>query len=250
MSLRQQVEEMVRKDAEDEEWEIPLTQAQEAKRQTKILSGWSRMVMRTIFMWVAALKESVQERWIAAQPAPPALEMEAPKAKPRKTKGGGQTEKGRMKVVIGLPLPKSIVREYAVDPTVCPHPTPAMVAGGGRGDNYWWTCKHCGSRWQRLSEEEAAELEEGNSSKDGQPPPPPSKSTLTPVSACTASQVKSAPSFVPKPRTAVKEEPQEPRKTLGARAFAAAKLVKEEAELNHGKPAARRRLDDPMPQQA
>jgi hypothetical protein len=32
-----------------------------------------------------------------------------------------------------------------LDPSVCPHPTAAMMPRGGH--TYWWTCVSCGARW-------------------------------------------------------------------------------------------------------
>ena len=59
-------------------------------------------------------------------------------------------------VGVGRPLAPS-TGSFRVPRNTCPHPMQEMVARGGR--TFWWTCKACGSRWERINEERISEEE-------------------------------------------------------------------------------------------
>ncbi len=155
MSLRQQVEKMV---AADDDWEMPATPAMVAKKTQKAIQGWSLLIMRLMWYVAVKTKETVIEKWmmeVSRSSAPASMPPPGQAVRTGKKVDHKATKAGLNHTMIGEPLTPSVARSFPMAREVCGHQPDYLVAKGN-AKAYWWTCTQCGSRWERLTDQEMA----------------------------------------------------------------------------------------------
>jgi len=137
------------------------------------VKAWQRIVLR-LFMFIDQMvKNTVLDSWMQERTVP------APVTPPSLLSGGQRSKKDSHKATAAGKLrtqEKPMNGSFPNDRTTCSHKKELLVAGGGRGPSYWWHCKGCGSRWERVTEQEAQAIFIGD-------PEDPNSSSLRPATA-------------------------------------------------------------------
>ena len=166
---------------EEEEQEWAWVQPTLSKRQSeRAVKNWHRLMVKTGFLMTVAPQETLLNQWEdQASPGPSRTVPEGEKSK----KGKNVTRSKRRDDLnyVGDPMAPT-GKKYPLDRLKCLHRhedgLSMMTAGGGRGADgpmYWWVCQGCGSRWKRITKEQAK--------KPPAPPaePPPARNTKKPL---------------------------------------------------------------------
>jgi hypothetical protein len=179
-SLREQIEEQA---TQDDDWEIPLTNAQISAQELKMIGNWKRLFARMVFYIITTTKQTVYDSWVAGRIQEEEL-LQA-KAKPKaqsKTKDGTKknhqaTTEGKARTVVGAPRDFSVRKPFPLAREVCPH---TSLEAKGNANDYWWLCQGCGSRWDRLRPDHLDEERTTSGSKNSRVVP----TAAIPASCC------------------------------------------------------------------
>lgn len=123
-----------------------------------IVNAWQRMVAKLFRFMVAMYQNSVFDEWLQSQRQLATEVVGTPMPKAGRSKNHKATEEGRKRNHVGRPMKKPMNGVFPMAPEVCQHNRSLLQAGGGRGPSYWWHCKGCGNRWERVTAEEAQSI--------------------------------------------------------------------------------------------
>jgi len=149
------------------EWELATAVARRSPEKIlKIEKSWCRIGKRILFAMAVANQNKVLKRWeqlgAALDQAPLAQYHSAKTAhtsirKPRRDD----------MCYVGQPIPRTkSLRTFPQEASRCPHEG-MLIATGGRSGNqptFYWMCQGCGSRWLRVSKEQATDGKDAGSS--------------------------------------------------------------------------------------
>jgi len=154
-------------ESDDSPWEDVVPPVTAQQRLNRVVLRYTRVVRRLLWAVAVGAKTRVLRSWQRQAIAddqresqlqdPPTCKKAAAKKKPRRDDLS----------FVGKPMPPTN-RAFPISRDWCNHLTdqkgltspsnPSLLqANGGRAGTrliYWWTCAGCGSRWQRISEEE------------------------------------------------------------------------------------------------
>ena len=167
----------------EEEQEWALVQPTLTKKQTERAErNWRRLMIKLGFCITVTAQEQLLNLWedrATAQSSGSSRTL--PEDAPKKSKNVSRNPRRDDLDHVGDPMPPTD-KKYIIDRTKCIHRhedgRSMLTAGGGRGASgpmYWWVCQGCGSRWKRITKEEAKEPP----APPAEPPPP--RSTKKPL---------------------------------------------------------------------
>ena len=145
----------------DEEEQAP-TARQKERKEEQLVTAWKRVVLRLSFTLTQMSRSRVLSRWKEIQAEESAAPRSALPTAKKPARGQDQARRDDL-TFVGQPLQPSRGHkgstEWPLTAIECSH-TPYLQAGGGRRNQekiYWWTCRGCGSRWERVDEARATD---------------------------------------------------------------------------------------------
>ena len=155
MEALRRMQKKIKEEPEEEEPEAaspPQTQEQIAEETSQeARRNWRSYILRlTLIKRTAEHIEMVEvlERGVQMKNMKANLETYARTGVMPKDKKEKKTTTATMASGRGRPLPPGTGKHDGVAPESCPHPSNKMEARAN-AKSMWWTCKGCGSRWER-----------------------------------------------------------------------------------------------------
>ena len=149
-------------DSSSEGWE-DLNPKQTAKaREARTLRRWTLLLRRIFYAFTVSNMWKVLKTWqkVSLEDGTPEATLHEDKTKKKAPPAAPKPRRDDL-CYVGAPMAPTS-RPYGIPRATCTHESPEkkslLSACGGRAGVtviYWWTCSGCGSRWNRVSEEQA-----------------------------------------------------------------------------------------------